>query len=182
MKKVLVAVAATVFTGIPAMADCTVTQINSETIKTQPAVQENIISSPELAATCTTTVIQKKDTAMVPNYRPSVFVVNPSPALLASNGVVIEVVNPDDLIYRQAELNARILVEQAAGTITTAEANDLLNRLGNVAGVENGMKAEGTLTWKQVEHTYRAFDRIAHDLDNYSSVGGNRLAGSFIVL
>jgi hypothetical protein len=96
--------------------------------------------------------------------------------------MAITVVQPDDLITRQAELNARILVEQSAGTITTAQANDLLNRLGQVAACEANQKATGSLSWKEVEHTYRAFDRISHDLDQESTDRHHALAGSFIVL
>ncbi len=96
--------------------------------------------------------------------------------------MLIEVERPDDLLTRQAELNAPILLEQSAGTISAAQANELLARLRQVAAIECDMKAAGTLSWREVQHTYRAFDKISHDLDQYSTDTDHRLAGSFIVL
>jgi len=178
------AVVAAIAAVVPAFASgVAVTQVESTTVKSEPVMMQNVIAAPDVAANTTcvsTTTVKDCNTALVPTLTPSVFVVNPPPAFLP--GMVITVVRPDDLITRQAELNARILVEQSAGTITTAQANDLLNRLGQVAAIEANEKANGSLSWKQVEHTYRSFDRISHDLDTYSTDRNHALAGSFIVL
>jgi len=188
MKKVFAlsaAVVAAVFAGIPALAaDVTsVTQVESTTVKCEPAVSQNIIEAPDVASNITcvsSTMVKNCNTALVPTLSPTVFLIDRTPAFLP--GMVITLVRPDDLITRKAQLNARILVEQSAGTISTSQANDLLNRLSQVSMTECNMKANGSLTWKQVEHTYRSFDGIAHDLDQDSTDRNHALAGSFIVL
>jgi hypothetical protein len=178
------AVAATVFAGIPAYCSevATITKFDVTTVKSEPFVQQNILVAPDVATNTTTVTTTKTDIGLVPTLQPSIFVMNPCLALTNAACVVIEVVRPDDLLTRQSELNARILVEQAAGTISAGQANDLLSRLSQVAAIECNMKAAGTLTWRQVEHTYRAFDLISHDLCNYSTDKNHSLAGSFIVL
>lgn len=175
------AVAAAVFAGIPAYsADSVVIQkIDVNTVSADPVLRTNVI---EGSAVTTTTLTTKTDKSLVPTLQPSVFVVNPPPALVSASGVIIQVVRPDDLITRQADVNARILVEQSAGTLTAAQANELLGRLTQVAAVEANMKNSGTMTWQQVERTYRSFDKISHDLENYSTDRDHRLAGSYIVL
>ena len=157
-----VAFAATI---IPAFsADTTVTRVDVKTVSAEPVVVPNL-------ATCTTTTTV--------GTTPSVFVVNP-PAIIS--GAIFAVVKPDDLLRRQAELNARILLEQSAGTLSASQANALITRLDNIASRECALKASGGMTWKQVEHTYRRFDSVARDLDKNSTDSKHRLAGNFIVL
>jgi hypothetical protein len=180
---VITALMAAAVAGIPAFASdvAQITRMDVTTVKSEPFVQQNIIAAPETVSTTTVTTA-KTNINLVPNCQPQVYVINPTQALLATPGIMIELVRPDDLITRQAELNARILVEQNAGTITGAQANELLTRLNNVASTECQNKLNGNLTWKQVGDTYKSYDRISHDLDNYSTDRGHRLAGSFIVL
>ena len=178
------AIAATISVGIPAFASDMeqITRVDVETIKSEPVMQRNILVAPELAASCTKTTTTKCDQTLVPTNQPTVFIINAPTALTSLPGVMIEVVRPDDLVQRGGELTARILVEKSAGTITAAQADDLLSRLNQVFSIESNMKANGTLSWKQVEHTYRAFDRISHDLDQESTDTNRALASSFIVL
>jgi hypothetical protein len=133
-----IAIAATVVLGMPAFADQTVTQMEVQTSTTQPVVQEKVITTSTPNSTTSST--QTKYTLLV-----------------LSNA-------PDDLKKRQADLNDRILAERQAGTITGAKADNLLNRLTNVATDYNMHAQQGSPNWKLVEQTYRAFDKIAHDL------------------
>lgn len=160
-----VAMAATI--ALPALSADTVTRVDVSTVNEEPIV------APTLATTTTTTTTTAGATA------PSVFVLNP-PAILA--GAIFTVVKPDDLMRRQAELNARILLEQSAGTLSSNEASALITRLNNIASNECALKANGGMTWKQVEHCYRRFDDVGRDLDRNSTDAKHRLAGSFIVL
>jgi hypothetical protein len=184
MKKLALTAAAVgvALLGIPALADTVqVTEMKVQSINAEPFLQTNTVV-PVQCATIKETKVIKKESVLVPTTQPMVFVVNPSEYLLSYPNAIISVVRPDDLITRQAELNARILVEQAAGTISDTKANEFITRLGNVSANENALKLNGQLSWQEVERTYRSFDRIAHDLDNASTDRNHMVAGNFIVL
>ncbi len=183
MKKLALTAAAigVALLGIPAFADSVqVTEMKVQSISSEPLVQTNGFTSVQCSAVKEGTCA--KHTSLVPMNPPAVFVANAPDVLLTAPNAIITIFRPDDLITRQTELNARILIEQAAGTITGSKANELITRLGNVASNENALKLNGQLSWKEVERTYRSFDRISHDLDNASTDKNHMVAGNFIVL
>lgn len=157
---------------------------------TRPAAAADLatgITQVQVTTEQPSTVVTEKTTTITNSISPpAVFIESPGTNVVTtmttvSPSIIVTLVRPDDLIRRSRELSARILVEQTAGSITSAEASDLLNRMQQIASLESGYKANG-MTWWEVEHLYRQFDKVGSDLDRFSTDSKKTLAGNFIVL
>ena len=87
----------------------------------------------------------------------------------------------DDLFCRRDDLLARIMTERGRGELSSADANDLVNRVMAVDALRAQLPArtETECFYKQVHRIYRQYDALSNDIGNASDQGDKDLAGTY---